>query len=77
MNMEAMKLRVRLAEHDPRWSLDYSRLARRVQVALAGEIVALEHVGSTSVPGLAAKPVIDMLLTVRDSRNESVYVPAL
>jgi len=77
MNMEATKLRVRLAEHDPQWSLDYSRLARRVQVALAGEIVALEHVGSTSVPGLAAKPVIDMLLTVRDSRNESAYVPAL
>ena len=39
--------------------------------------MALDHVGSTSVPGLPAKPVIDIDLTVADSRDEAAYVPAL
>jgi len=75
--MAALSVRIHLAEYDPRWNSDYSQLAHRVQTALADRIIALEHVGSTSVPGLAAKPVIDMLLTVRDSREETTYVPGL
>ncbi len=70
-------MQIHLAEYDPRWNSDYSKLASRVHAALADGVIALEHVGSTSVPGLAAKPIIDMLLTVRDSRDESSYVPAL
>jgi len=40
-------------------------------------VLLLEHCGSTSVPGLAAKPIIDMVLCVRDSSDEAAYVPAL
>ena len=42
----------------------------------AGAIV-LEHVGSTSIPGVSAKPIIDILLAVADSSDEDAYVPAL
>jgi GrpB-like predicted nucleotidyltransferase (UPF0157 family) len=48
-----------------------------VRAALGDRVLLLEHVGSTSVPGLAAKPRIDMLLAVPDSGDEPAYVPAL
>ena len=44
---------------------------------LGDRALLLEHVGSTSIPGLAAKPIIDMLLAVADSADEAAYVPAL
>jgi GrpB-like predicted nucleotidyltransferase (UPF0157 family) len=40
-------------------------------------VLALEHIGSTSVPDLAAKPIIDIDLTVSDASDESAYVPPL
>jgi GrpB-like predicted nucleotidyltransferase (UPF0157 family) len=52
-------------------------LADRVRDALAEKVLLLEHVGSTSVPGLSAKPVIDILLAVSDSAEESSYAPLL
>jgi GrpB-like predicted nucleotidyltransferase (UPF0157 family) len=52
-------------------------LAEGIANALGDGALAIEHVGSTSVPGLAAKPVIDIDLTVADSRAEETYVPAL
>jgi GrpB-like predicted nucleotidyltransferase (UPF0157 family) len=68
---------VLLAEYDPAWPALYAREAERVRAALGERALLLEHVGSTSVPGLAAKPVIDMLLGVADSADEPSYVPAL
>lgn len=68
---------VLLAEYDPRWPQAYGALAARIHAALRDKVVMLEHVGSTSVPGLAAKPIIDILLVVPDSRAEPAYVPAL
>ncbi len=55
------------------------RGAGRVEIraALGEQVLALEHVGSTSVPGLAAKPVLDLVLTVADPADEAAYVPAL
>jgi GrpB-like predicted nucleotidyltransferase (UPF0157 family) len=44
---------------------------------LGGGVLRLEHVGSTSVPGLVAKPIIDILLVIADPANEAAYVPAL
>jgi GrpB-like predicted nucleotidyltransferase (UPF0157 family) len=64
-----------LQEPDPAWPLLYEREAARVRAILGERIVRLEHVGSTSVPGLAAKPIVDMLLVVTDSANEPSYVP--
>jgi len=55
----------------------YSREASRIRAALGHSAVLIEHAGSTSVPGLAAKPIIDIVLAVPDSANEPAYVPAL
>jgi GrpB-like predicted nucleotidyltransferase (UPF0157 family) len=64
-------------DYDPAWPDAYRRKASRVIEALGERVVTLEHVGSTSVPGLAAKPIIDMVLEVPDSSDEPAYVPAL
>jgi GrpB-like predicted nucleotidyltransferase (UPF0157 family) len=66
-----------LAEYDPSWPAMFEREAQRIRRALGDGVVQLEHVGSTSVPGLAAKPRIDILLAVQDSSDEPSYVPAL
>ena len=66
-----------LAPYDPAWPSAYERLAGRIRAGLGRRALFLEHVGSTSVPGLAAKPVIDIVLAVEDSGDEAAYVPAL
>lgn len=68
---------VQLVAADPSWSARYVRLAAQISAALGDCALAVEHVGSTAVPGLPAKPVIDIDLIVADSRNERAYVPAL
>ena len=68
---------IQIVDYDPEWPRLYEREAARVQTALGERILLLEHVGSTSVPGLAAKPKIDMLLVVADTANETAYVPAM
>jgi len=68
---------VTLAEYDPDWPELYQREAERIRTILGDRIVQLEHVGSTSVPGLCAKPIIDIMLIVADSSEESAYVPDL
>ncbi|MGW1177082.1 GrpB family protein [Kitasatospora sp. NPDC002543] len=68
---------ITLREHDPRWPAAFAREAARVEASLARLDHRIEHVGSTSVPGLPAKPVIDMLLIVPDSADEASYLPAL
>jgi GrpB-like predicted nucleotidyltransferase (UPF0157 family)/protein-L-isoaspartate O-methyltransferase len=68
---------VTLAEYDPEWPKLYEREAERIRTLLGDLVVLLEHVGSTSVPGLAAKPIIDILLEVPDSDDEDAYLPAL
>lgn len=66
-----------LAPYDPTWPALFAREATRVRAALGLRVRLLEHVGSTSVPGLSAKPVIDMVLAVPDSSDERAYVPDL
>jgi len=68
---------VRLAEYDPRWPVLYEREAVRIRSVLGERVLRLEHVGSTSVPGLAAKPIIDILLVVADPADEASYVTPL
>jgi GrpB-like predicted nucleotidyltransferase (UPF0157 family) len=69
--------RVRLVDYDPEWPRLFVAEAARVRSALGARVVQLEHVGSTSVPGLSAKPIVDMLLVVDDSSDEAAYVPLM
>jgi GrpB-like predicted nucleotidyltransferase (UPF0157 family) len=66
-----------LAPYDPAWPSLFTRLAKHIHAALRDNLLLLEHVGSTSVPGLSAKPIIDMVLAVADSSDESSYVKPL
>jgi GrpB-like predicted nucleotidyltransferase (UPF0157 family) len=66
-----------IVDADPAWTTQFDALADRIHRALADHALCVEHVGSTSVAGLAAKPVIDIDLTVADPDGEFAYVPAL
>lgn len=68
---------VEVVEPDPAWAEAYAAARDRVLTALEGRVLAIEHVGSTSVPGLWAKPVIDLDLTVEDSSDEEAWLPPL
>ena len=66
-----------IVEYDPRWPELFAREGARIRTLLGSRAVRIEHVGSTAVPGLAAKPVIDVLLEIAESADEAAYVPAL
>lgn len=66
-----------MTEPDPTWPQHYADLADRIHNILGWRVLQLEHVGSTSVPGLPAKPIIDIDLTVADPGRERDYVPGL
>jgi GrpB-like predicted nucleotidyltransferase (UPF0157 family) len=68
---------ITLVDYDTEWPRLFQREEQRIRAALDDVVLRLEHVGSTSVPGLAAKPIIDILLVVRDSADEASYVLAL
>lgn len=69
--------RILIVDYDPDWPARYLVAAERIRSALGARIQSLEHVGSTAVPGLAAKPIIDINLVVADSSREEAYVPQL
>jgi GrpB-like predicted nucleotidyltransferase (UPF0157 family)/ligand-binding SRPBCC domain-containing protein len=69
--------RIQIADYDPQWPELFARAAATIRRALSSHALQVEHVGSTSVPGLAAKPIVDVLLAVADSADEAAYVPAL
>ncbi|MCL1918192.1 MAG: GrpB family protein [Peptococcaceae bacterium] len=66
-----------LEEYNPLWPVLFEQEADRIRIALGNRAVHIYHVGSTSVPGLSAKPIIDVLLVVVDSSDEVSYVPDL
>ena len=74
---ELLNNTIHLADYDPKWSLVFTKLEKEIRGVLGDKVLLLEHVGSTSVPGLSAKPIIDMVLAVSDSSDESSYVPQL
>jgi GrpB-like predicted nucleotidyltransferase (UPF0157 family) len=75
--LQPLSSRILLVDYDPRWPELFEREADRIRSVLGSRALRMEHTGSTSVPGLAAKPVIDMLLVVADSGDEDAYVPPL
>lgn len=66
---------IEVADYDPTWPDSYGREAARIRAILHYRVVRIEHVGSTSVCGLPAKPIIDIALEVPDSSDEAAYVP--
>jgi GrpB-like predicted nucleotidyltransferase (UPF0157 family) len=71
------KREIKLLNYDPEWPKKFESHAKRIAGALGQVAVRIEHIGSTSVPGLAAKPIIDILVVVRDSADESAYLAQL
>ncbi|KAI1119020.1 GrpB domain protein [Nemania sp. NC0429] len=68
---------IKIVDYKPEWPAIFADLERRIRQALGDRAIVVEHVGSTSVPGLAAKDVIDIDLVVADPADEDSYVPHL
>jgi GrpB-like predicted nucleotidyltransferase (UPF0157 family) len=68
---------IRIVPYDPEWPAKYARLELQIRNALGAKVLMIEHVGSTSVPNLSAKPIIDIVLAVSNSADEASYVPPL
>jgi GrpB-like predicted nucleotidyltransferase (UPF0157 family) len=66
-----------IVEYDARWPSAFAAEAKRIEGAARGLLVGIEHVGSTSVPGLAAKPVIDIMGGVRTLADADAAVPRI
>jgi GrpB-like predicted nucleotidyltransferase (UPF0157 family) len=70
-------VRVRIADYDPGGPARFSVENRRIRAALGDLPLRVDHLGSTAVPGLTAKSIIDVLVTVPDPEAESSFVPRL
>ena len=66
-----------IEDYDPAWAGQFAAASAGLSQALGDQIISIEHVGSTSVPGLAAKPIIDIDLSIEDTAAESRYLPDL
>lgn len=66
-----------LVPYERAWPREFDIESARIRIALGPRALRVEHVGSTSVPGMRAKPIIDILLVVPDSSREPDYVPAM
>jgi GrpB-like predicted nucleotidyltransferase (UPF0157 family) len=75
--LTALAAPIRLVEYDPQWPHRFEEEAKRIRTVLGQHALRIEHVGSTSVPGLTAKPIVDIVLVVTDSGNEIEYAPGL
>jgi GrpB-like predicted nucleotidyltransferase (UPF0157 family) len=71
------KREIRMVDYDPTWPAKFELHRAIIAKALSDVALQIEHIGSSSVPGLAAKPIIDILVVVEDSTEESTYLPQL
>jgi GrpB-like predicted nucleotidyltransferase (UPF0157 family) len=71
------KRNIKIVDYDADWPNKFAKHAKMITDAIGSSLLRIEHIGSTSVPSLAAKPVIDFLVVVPDSANESAYLPQL
>jgi len=72
-----VKLSVKIVSYDPRWATIYAKEKDRILDAVGAKVVAIEHVGSTAVPGLGAKPIIDIMVAVRELSDAEECVEPL
>lgn len=63
--------------YDPRWLAEFAAASRELREALGSSIIDVHHVGSTAVPGLCAKPILDLLVSVPDLDQSLKLVPKL
>src|SRR5690349_2356386 len=77
LNEEPLSGKIRIVDYDSNWPEDFRIQEQRIRGVLGSRAITIEHTGSTSVPGLCAKPIIDIILVVRNSAEEDAYVPAL
>lgn len=68
---------VRLVPHESDWARSFAQEASRLAVALGKRATGIEHVGSTAVPGLEAKPILDIVVAVESLDGASALVPDL
>lgn len=76
-DLEPLSAKIEIADYDPRWPELFRAEQERIRAALGARALRIEHCGSTSVPKLAAKPIIDIILEVTDSSREDDYLPRL
>src|SRR5262249_51373023 len=69
--------RIVIADYDPAWPERYERERTRIAAALGEVALRIEHIGSTSIPGLAAKPIVDILVVVSDVDDDESFGPGL
>jgi GrpB-like predicted nucleotidyltransferase (UPF0157 family) len=75
--LKPFESRIELADYDPEWPRLFEREAGRIRSILGERVLRIEHTGSTSVPGLPAKPIVDIVLEVADSADEGAHVTLL
>ena len=68
---------IHIVDYDPEWPHRFEREANRIRLVLGNRALRIEHAGSTAVPNLSAKPIIDVVLVVTDSAKETEYAVAL
>ena len=71
------KRQIIVVDYDPRWPETFRKHEEIIKRVLGSKALSIEHIGSTSVPMLASKPIIDILVVVKDSGDEATYLPAL
>lgn len=68
---------VEIVDYDTSWPAMFEDYRRRILAALGAIARRVEHIGSTAVPGLAAKPIVDVMVTVEDPDDDDAYLPHL
>ncbi len=71
------KIKVQLSMYNPKWEQQYAYEKDRIQVAFGERVIGIEHIGSTSIKGLDAKPIIDILVGVQKLDEMPEYMDAL
>lgn len=68
-----MVRRVEVVPHDPAWAQSFQAEAEVIRAILGSEVVAVHHIGSTAIPGISAKPIVDIMVEVRDIARVDAY----
>jgi GrpB-like predicted nucleotidyltransferase (UPF0157 family) len=68
---------IEIVEYQDSWQQDFAVISSQIRAALGERSLSIDHIGSTSVPGLPAKDIIDVNLIVDDATDEDAYIPAL